>query len=132
MNTYRGTIEKVRSHEGISIVDVACGRHKFKSVILNENLDMKRLEKGAPISVMIKETEVIIVANKQQDISLRNKIPCTITTVSKGALLSSVTMTFDDKMINSIITTEAVDNLELFEGKEVTAMIKTNEVMLSY
>jgi molybdopterin-binding protein len=63
-------------------------------------------------------------------ISLRNKIPCTVSYIDRGELMSIIHMSFKNFKIQSAITTRSADMLELKTEDSVTAMIKANEITL--
>jgi len=88
------------------------------------------LKVGTPIKVMFKETEVII-GKISKDISLQNRIPVKVGHIKKGQLLSQLDLQFGNHTISSIITSNAVNQLQLAVGTDAIAMIKTNEIMLS-
>ena len=81
--------------------------------------------------MIFKESEVFIGKGIDHQISLQNKLVGTITTIAKGELLSKLVLDTTVGTITSIITANAVDQLQLIEGETVTAMIKTSEMMLS-
>ena len=64
-------------------------------------------------------------------ISARNQLSGTITTVAKGVVNAQVTIQLKSgSMLVSVITNNAVDALGLSEGDEVTAFFKSCSVML--
>lgn len=65
-------------------------------------------------------------------ISARNCIKGTITSITKGPVNAEVVMDIGNgNLITSIITTHAVDNLQLKEGRVAYAVIKSSEVMIA-
>ena len=131
MNEIKGVIKEIDSYEGISIVTIGSKKNIFKSIILEDPSSMDYLKIGNPVKVLFKETEVIIVKADEYKISLRNRLKCTIISIDKGVLLSTLKLDFNDGVIHSIITSEAVEKLRLKPGDAVTAMIKTNEIMIA-
>lgn len=79
---------------------------------------------------MFKETEVIIGKNGT-DISIQNQIPVKVMAIEQGQLLSQLSLQYQEYALCSIITSNAVKQLQLQPGVEVIAMVKTNEIMLS-
>ena len=100
------------------------------SIVIETPKTAGYLKVGVPIKVMFKETEVIIGKNSK-DISLQNRIPVKVVKIKKGQLLSQVDLQFGKLNVSSIITSNAVKQLQLAVGTDVIAMIKTNEIMLS-
>jgi molybdopterin-binding protein len=131
MNILPGQIHDFEVCESISLVKIKCEDQLLSSIIIESPKTAKYLKKGSPIRVLFKETEVIIGKTDSIEISLQNKLPCTITEIKKGSLLSRVSLAFDKHEIRSIITSNAVEKLDLRPGMLVLAMIKTNELMLA-
>ena len=130
MNELKGTIEKVSSHGNLMLVLVRVGDLLFKSIEIESPEAAKGLEPGSPINVLFKETEVIIATGEVSPISLQNRIPGTVKSVEEGAFIAKLTIASEVGDIESIITTKAVHDLKAFPGAKVTALIKTNEIML--
>jgi molybdopterin-binding protein len=64
-------------------------------------------------------------------ISARNQIRGTVTSITRGEAIANVEIDADGQRIVASITTEAAAELELAEGKEVTAIIKASDVILA-
>jgi molybdopterin-binding protein len=63
--------------------------------------------------------------------SARNQLPGTVTGIHIGEVMSEVEVAVGDHTIVSVITRRSVEDLGLAVGDEVTAVIKSTEVMLS-
>jgi molybdate transport system regulatory protein len=136
MNVLPGEIVGIDTEEGISLVKVRLETMVFTSIVLDTPSDSPYLVKGHPVSLLFKETEVII-ARSPITVSVRNRIECRIIKLRAGKLLSELTLGFAGMEtgrqyeIRSIITSEACRQLDLKENEQVIALIKTNEVSLS-
>jgi len=64
-------------------------------------------------------------------ISARNQITGTVTSITRGEAIANVELDAGGQRIVASITTEAAAELELGEGKEVTAIIKASDVILA-
>jgi len=131
MNRLEGSIEKIRVCESLSLVTIDCLGQRLSSIIIETPKTVDYLIEKNSIQVLFKETEVIIGLGSNQSVSLQNQLPCKITSIKKGELLSAINLDFKGMTIRSIITSNAVNQLELKAGMEVLALIKTNEVMLA-
>lgn len=131
MNTLSGKIIDIQVCESISLIKIQCGDSVLSSIIIETPSTVSYLREGNSINVLFKETEVIIAKKGKHEISLQNQLPCIIENIKKGQLLSRIIIKFNNDEIRSIITSNAVNKLELEEGMEIIAMIKTNEIMLS-
>jgi len=131
MNRLKGKIEGINSHDELLLIELNVQQTKMKAIIIGKPSDYSYLEIGNEIAILFKETEVIISNDKILNISTQNKLICTIDLINKGQLLSQVNLDFNGVNLSSIITTSSVKNLNLKHQDTVTALIKTNEIILS-
>ncbi|MCC4212782.1 TOBE domain-containing protein [Leeuwenhoekiella parthenopeia] len=131
MNELRGHIKTVEVSGNLSLVGVELQNGQlFKAIVIDTPQSASYLKPETAVAVVFKETEVIIGTGTQFQISLQNQIPATIAQLEQGKLLSKLKLETTNGSISAIISSNAVDNLNLELGQEVTAMIKLNEVML--
>jgi len=64
-------------------------------------------------------------------ISARNQLKGTVLEVKKGATTSHVRVDIGGKVVTASITSEAVDELGIRIGNQVTAVIKASDVMIA-
>jgi molybdate transport system regulatory protein len=131
MNTLNGNITAIQSHEGISLVKVKSNDTIFTSIVLDTPETASYLKIDHSVKIIFKETEVIISKDFAPNISIQNQLNCTIESIKKGILLSQINLTFGVTIIESIITTNACEQLLLNKNDTVLALIKTNEISLS-
>ena len=131
MNRLKGKIELINSHDELLLVELNVQKTKIKAIIIGKPNDYSYLEIGNEIAILFKETEVILLSDKTLNISIQNKLTCTIDSIKKGQLLSQVNLNFNGITLSSIITTTSIENLNLKTLDIVTALIKTNEIILS-
>ena len=131
MNILIGSIKEIKVSGELSIVKVDVQGNLLSTIVIDMPETAPFLKIGNRVKVIFKETEVIIGLGDMQGISLRNKFCGKILSIDKDELLSKVKVLTDVGEINSIITSNAVDQLKLEPEVEVCAMIKTNELMLS-
>ena len=63
-------------------------------------------------------------------LSARNQIPATVTAINAGEAIANVELDAGGVRLVASITVEAVRDLGLREGSEVTAVIKASDVIL--
>jgi molybdopterin-binding protein len=63
-------------------------------------------------------------------ISARNQLRGRVETVDLGVVTAKVGVRVGENLIESVITKQSVKDLNIKEGSEVTAIIKSTEVML--
>ena len=64
-------------------------------------------------------------------LSARNQIPARVTAIKTGAAIANVELDANGVRLVASITVEAVRDLGLTEGSDVTAVIKASEVILA-
>ena len=64
-------------------------------------------------------------------ISARNQLSGRVTAIRRGEAIANVELDVQGQRLVASITTEAVEELGLAEGREVTAIIKASDVLLS-
>ncbi|MDY8137179.1 TOBE domain-containing protein [Aquimarina sp. 2201CG5-10] len=133
MNNLQGQISNIQVNTNLSLVSVKINENiELKAIVVETPKTASYLQLKNPVKVLFKETEVILATNDVSNIGLLNKIKGTILTIEKGILLSKITIDTEIGEIISIIATEAINNLNLTNHKEVVVMIKINEIMLSH
>jgi molybdopterin-binding protein len=63
-------------------------------------------------------------------ISARNKLPGKVTNVNAGEAIANVVLDVNGMRLVASVTVEAVRELGIEPGKDVTALIKASDVML--
>lgn len=89
-----------------------------------------RLQLSSKVNIAFKSIAVGIAKNLQGELSYSNKLICKVKSITKGELLSEISLSFFDTEIDSIITTRSVKKMNLKIGDEVTALIKASDVYI--
>ncbi len=130
MNKLKAKIANIEVDKSLSLVTLDVGGLEWKSIIINADNTENYLKIGSVIYAIVKETEVVLGKLTEQNISLQNRIPGEITEIQQAKLLAKISLQTNVGKINAIITSKAVNQLELEVGMTVLAMVKTNELML--
>ncbi|SDF07069.1 TOBE domain-containing protein [Rhodospira trueperi] len=64
-------------------------------------------------------------------ISARNALKGTVTDIAKGQIVAKVKVDVGGQTVCSIVSVEAVEDLDLKVGDEISAIVKATEVMLA-
>ena len=131
MNVLKGKIENLSISGSLTLIGIEVNNIGMSAIVIDTPETAPYLKLGNTITAVFKETEVIIGKGNTFEISLRNKFEGTIETIESNDLLSKLNINTAVGQICSIITTNAVTQLNLKIGSKVTAMIKTNEIMVS-
>ncbi len=64
-------------------------------------------------------------------LSARNRLKGTVTSITQGEAIANVVVDVAGQRVVSSITIEAVQDLGISEGSEVTVVVKASDVMLA-
>ena len=64
-------------------------------------------------------------------LSARNQLRGTVTSVKLGGVMAEVVVRVGENEIVSVVTRTSVEEMGLAEGDEVTAIVKSTEVLLA-
>ena len=130
MNRIPGNIFNMEMHGSIALADVSVGAHRFTATLIGASDEVSGWKPGMPVTLLFKETEVSLAKNLSGQISMRNRIPCTVTAIERGKLLARVTLDFEGRRLESVITTRSSHALNLAVGDTVEGLVKANEMTL--
>jgi molybdate transport system regulatory protein len=128
MNRLPACIALVQTHGSVALVEADLGGHKLIATLIGAGEEAAAWTDGMPVTLLFKETEVSLAKNLSGLISLRNRLPCTVTAIERGTLLTRVTLDVEGHAVESIITTRSSHVLSLAIGDAVEALIKANEM----
>lgn len=131
MNILKGEITSIKTNGSLSQVTILIKDVFFTTIVIETSSTASYLRLGNPIKVIFKETEVVIGKKTTDAISIQNRTIGEILEIEKGELLSKLILDTTVGRLIAIITSDALEQLQLQAGKKVTAMIKTTEIMLS-
>jgi len=83
---------------------------------------------GASVSIT---TSLINMESLKMQLSARNQIPARITSINAGEAIANIELDAGGVRLVASITVEAVRQLGLAEGSEVTAVIKASDVIVA-
>ena len=86
MNILKGTIEKLTISGSLTLIGIKVGTIDMSAIVIDTPKTALYLKIGNTITVVFKETEVIIGKGNTDEISLRNKFKGTISAVHKNMM----------------------------------------------
>lgn len=130
MNRLKGQIVAIDSNSHMSLVDVAVGDDVFTATLLETPETADYLKVGYKVTLLFKETEVALAKDLSGLISLRNRFSVIVRNIERGGILSAIELDYVGKALMSVITTRAVERLQLAVGEQIEALVKANEIAL--
>ncbi|MCU7825579.1 molybdopterin-binding protein [Kitasatospora sp. DSM 101779] len=111
-------------------IDISGGRELTAAVTAEAVRDLG-LETGSPVHALVKATEVALATGPISGLSIRNRLPGTVSEVTAGPAMAGVRIAVEGGVeLTAAITADAADELRLTAGTPVIALIKSTEVSL--
>ncbi|MGW7574424.1 TOBE domain-containing protein [Streptomyces sp. NPDC054765] len=131
-NQLSGTVLSVTAGEAMATVKVRLDSgQEITAAITLEAVKELGLKEGSAVRTLVKSTEVALATGAVDRVSIRNRIPGTVTEVTTGGAMAGVKVTVAGGELTAAITKDAVEDLGLAAGAEVTALIKATEISLA-
>lgn len=125
-----GTITKVVKGHIHSNVQILWKDIPLSVIITTASCDDMHLSEGNSITVLIKGTDVMLAKSFSGMISARNKVVGIVKRIIHGDVVSKVFVESQDEMLHAIITNTSLKEMDIIEGNEVTAIVKSTELIL--
>lgn len=131
-NQLPGTVTEVTPGEVMATVKVRLsGGQNLTAAITKEAAEDLALTAGSAVRALVKSTEISLATGPVEGLSIRNRLPGTVTGVTTGPAMAAVKVTVDGTELTAAITKDAADDLALAAGTPVVALIKSTEVSLA-
>lgn len=128
MNTITARVEEIKSDEFFSCITV---RVKETVLKLLRTEAPKWLHTGDEVECRVQEAALAVCKGaKEGSVSIENHLRGILRQFRKGEVLSEVSVDTPCGLLNSLITTDAFERMELCEGCEVTLLLKAVDVKL--
>ncbi|MFD8234116.1 molybdopterin-binding protein [Streptomyces sp. NPDC059696] len=131
-NQLPGTVTALTPGEAMATVRVRLtGGQDLTAAITREAAEDLRLTPGTAVRALVKSTEVSLATAPVEGLSIRNRLPGTVTDLAAGDAMVSVRLTVEGGELTSAITRDAAEDLALSPGTPVVALIKATELSLA-
>ena len=127
MSKINAKITEIQSVDSLNIVSFDFFGTSIKMMSLDLNDEM---QVGREVILNVKPFHITIVKDFYGDISYSNRLDAVVKSCENGELLSSVKLSVNGVILESIITKELALEMELKEGDNVLVMIKANDLSI--
>lgn len=129
MNTFTATVEALSSDEFFSCITVRAADMPLK---LLKTQTPNWLSVGDEVECRVQGAAIAICRGaKEGNVSIENRLRGELQHYRKGTVLSEVSVQTPFGALNSLITTDAFERMELCEGCEVTLLLKAVDIKLT-
>ena len=120
-------VKDIKTIDSLNIVEFDFNNITLKMMSLELHKEVKLESK---VKLLVKPSNVIISKNYIEDISLSNQTLAKIVAIENGELLSSISLKIGDTFIESIITKESSQRLDLKKGDIINILIKASDLSI--
>ncbi|GIL19541.1 MAG: hypothetical protein DWB56_15000 [Candidatus Jettenia sp.] len=130
-NRLYGTIVNIVQGQIHAHVQILWKDIPLSVIITRASCEDMRLSVGDTISVLIKGTDIMLAKALSGMLSARNKARGIVRQIIQGDVLSKVFVESQGDMLHAIITNASLREMNLQKEDEVTAIVKSTELILS-
>lgn len=126
----KAKIVQISSKDGISFFELEC-------LNLGTNLYMLALNEASKfalndeVSLNFKSSDVVLSKVKLQASSLENELKCEVVGITRGEILSIVSLKCEQLCFEAIISDHALKGLNLALGEQLFAYVKSTSIHVS-
>ena len=125
-----GTITKVVKGHIHANVQIQWKSIPLSVVITSVSCEDMHLSEGDSITVLIKGTDVMLAKSFSGMISARNRVSGIVKQIIEGDVVSKVFVESQGEMLHAIITNTSLKEMDVRAGNEITAIVKSTELIL--
>ena len=127
MNLLPATITEILSQKPLHIVKFDFGGHALSMMSLDLS---NQIKVNTQVHLTVNPSYIALAKSCSGAMSYSNQIPATILSINQGVLLSAIKLQIGACTLESIITTESSQRMQLKEGDSVTMLIKASELSI--
>ncbi len=120
-------VKNIKTIDSLNIVEFDFSNIVLKMMSLELHKDIKI---GSKVELLVKPSNIVISKKYIEDISLSNQTLAKIVAIENGELLSSISLQVNDTFLESIITKESAQRLNLKENENINILIKASDLSI--
>ncbi|MFN3532856.1 MAG: molybdopterin-binding protein [Candidatus Brocadia sp.] len=130
-NRLCGTIVSITRGQIHAHVQILWKDIPLSVIITRASCEDMHLSVGDTISVLVKGTDIMLAKSLSGMLSARNRAKGVVRQIIQGDVLSKVFVESHGAMLHAIITNNSLKEMNIREGDEITAIVKSTELILS-
>ncbi|CAG0943731.1 Molybdenum-pterin-binding protein MopA [Candidatus Brocadiaceae bacterium] len=130
-NRLCGTIVNITQGQIHAHVQILWKEIPLSVIITRASSEDMHLSVGDTISALIKGTDIMLAKSFSGMLSARNRAKGVVRQIIQGDILSKILVESQGDMLHAIITNTSLKDLDIRCGDEVTAIVKSTELILS-
>lgn len=127
MNRIRAVVTGIERAENVTVIVFDAEGTTMRMMGLGLNVDVQL---GDPVMLGVKATNIALARAFMGEVSISNRLESIVESVEDGTLLCSIMLRAGDTRLECITTLDAVREMAIEEGDEVTVLIKASELSI--
>ena len=126
----KAKIVQISSKDGVSFFELECLNLGVNLYMLALN-EASKFAQNDEVSLNFKSSDVVLSKLRLETSSLENELKCEVTAVTRGEILSTISLKCEQLCFEAIISNHALKGLNLEANDEVFACIKSTSIHIS-
>ena len=126
----RAKIVQISSKDGVSFLKLECLNLGINLYMLALN-EASKFALNDEVSLNFKSSDVILSRLRLEASSLENELKCVVAGITRGEILSIVSLKCEQLCFEAIISDHALKGLNLVIGEQLFAYIKSTSIHVS-
>ena len=126
----KAKIAQISSKDGVSFFELECLNLGINLYMLALN-EASKFALNDEVSLNFKSSDVVLSKLRLEASSLENELKCVVTAVTRGEILSIVSLKCEQLCFEAIISDHALKGLNLVIGEQVFAYVKSTSIHIS-
>ena len=126
----KAKIVQILSKDGVSFFELECLNLGINLYMLALN-EASKFALDDEVSLNFKSSDVILSRLRLEASSLENELKCEVTDITRGEILSIISLKCEQLCFEAIISDHALKRLNLAVGEQVFAYIKSTSIHVS-
>ena len=126
----RAKIVQISSKDGISFFELECLNLGINLYMLALN-EASKFALNDEVSLNFKSSDVILSRLRLEASSLENELKCEVTDITRGEILSIISLKCEQLCFEAIISDHALKGLNLVIGEQLFAYVKSTSIHVS-
>ena len=126
----KAKITQIYSKDGVSFFELWCLNLETNLYMLALN-EASKFAQNDEVSLNFKSSDVILSRLRLETSSLENELKCEVMGITRGEILSVISLKCEQLCFEAIISDHALKGLNLAVGEQVFAYVKSTSIHVS-
>ena len=126
----KAKIVQISSKDGVNFFELECLNLEINLYMLALN-EASKFALNDEVSLNFKSSDVVLSRLRLEASSLENELKCEVTDITRGEILSIVSLKCEQLCFEAIISDHALKGLNLVIGEQLFAYVKSTSIHIS-